>query len=338
MKALVTGATGLLGNNLVRMLLEDGVEVRAMSRSASQSRAFHSLDVELIDADVCDREAVNRATENVEAVFHCAGCVRIGWSGAAEHEAVNHLGAQNIADALRGRDTRLVHVSTVNALGVAWPDRWATEEDYDHRITPCPYVTSKRAGQNYVLDQVETADLDAVVVLPGFLLGPWDWKPSTGQMLLSIAHRYTPLVPTGGASLVDVRDVARGAINAFHRGRTGRQYILAGHNLSYRDIFARMAETTGSRRPVLPLGPINRVIASLGIDMKYRLTGREPLVNSAALNLSAMRLWFSSQRAIDEIGYRFRPADETVHDAWEWLRSAHDSSQQGTSMDYGKTG
>jgi len=320
MKALVTGATGLLGNNLVRMLLDDGVEVRAMSTTADRSRALASLHVERIEADIRDRSAVLKATDGVDAVFHCAGCVKIGWSDRDNHESINHLGAKHVADALRGRDVRLVHVSSVNALGVGWPDRPGTEDDHDEGITPCPYVTSKRAGQQYVLDQVESADLDAVVVLPGFLMGPWDWKPSSGQMLLSIANRYTPFVPTGGVSVADVRDVARGTLSAFHRGVTGRKYILAGENMNYRDLWSLMAKTTGARCPVVPLGPINRVLAGISIDLGYQLTGREPLVNSAALSISAMRLCFSSQRAIDELGYRYRPAAESVRDAWQWLQ------------------
>ncbi len=319
MKALVTGATGMLGNNLVRLLLNDGVEVRAMSPTADRSQSLAGLDVERCGADIRDPDAVAAATRNVDVVFHCAGCVKIGWSDRDQHDAINFGGAKNVADSLRGRDVRLVHVSTVNALGVARPHQLANEEDYDERITPCPYVTSKRAGQEYVLRQVQTADLDAVVVHPGFLQGPWDWKPSSGQMLLSIANRYTPMVPLGGVSVVDVRDVARGTVSAFHRGETGRGYILAGHNMTYRELWRLMADTTGARCPRVPLGPINRAIAGLSIDMTYRLTGREPLVNSAALQLSAMNLWYSSERAVDELGYHFRSAQESVQDAWDWL-------------------
>jgi dihydroflavonol-4-reductase len=271
MKALVTGATGLLGNNLVRTLLDDGVDVRAMSPSALHSRALAGLDVERIGADIRDAAAVARATEDVDAVFHCAGCVKIGWSDRADHNAINYGGAKNVADALRGRNVRLVHVSSVNALGVAWPNRVANEDDYDERITPCPYVTSKRAAQDYVIDQVENADLNAVVVLPGFFLGPWDWKPSSGQILLSVSEIYTPFVPMGGMSLADARDVARGTVSAFHRGTTGQRYILAGHNMSFRELWKLMAKTTGTHCPILPLGPLNRWVASIGFGMKYRL-------------------------------------------------------------------
>jgi dihydroflavonol-4-reductase len=320
MKALVTGATGLLGNNLVRLLLDDGVDVRAMSPSAEHSKALASLDVERVATDIRDAEAVSRATENVDAVFHCAGCVKIGWSDRPTHDAINFGGTKHVVDALRGRDVRLVHVSSVNALGVARPNRIATEDDFDERITPCPYVTSKRAAQEYVASQVEEADLNAVVVLPGFLLGPWDWKPSSGQILLSAAEIYTPFVPLGGLSLADVRDVARGTVSAYHRGKTGRRYILAGHNMSYRDLWKLMAKTTGTHCPFLPLGPVNRWVAGIGFGMRHRLTGHEPLINSASLSLSAMRCCFSSQRAVYELGYRFRPAKEAVQNAWDWMR------------------
>ncbi len=319
MKALVTGATGLLGNNLVRQLLHNGVEVRAMSSSSAPTRAFTSLDVERVAVDVRDADGVAAATEGVDVVYHCAGCVRIGWSDGEEHQAINFGGAKNVADALRGRDVRLVHVSSVNALGIAPADGVADEETYDERTIQCPYMTSKRAGQDYVLDQVRAGDLDAVVVLPGFLQGPWDWKPSSGQMLLSMAKHFTPMVPMGGVSVVDVRDVAAGMIAARERGTAGRTYILAGHNLAYRQLWEMMAEVVGVRAPRIPLGPVNRMIASKAMDLVTRVTGREPLLNSAALNLSSKRLWFSSQRATEELGYRFRPAMESLQDAWRWL-------------------
>lgn len=323
MRALVTGATGLLGNNLVRLLLHNGAEVSAMSTSASRSRALAKLDVERIEADVRDRDAVTRATDGVDVVFHCAGVVSIGWSHDAEHQAVNFGGTKNVADALRGRGVRLVHVSSVNALGIAWPDRIGTEDDYDPRITPCPYVTSKRAGEQYVARQVANGDLDAVIVYPGYFLGPWDWKPSSGQLLLGIAKHYSPWVPTGGASLSDARDVAEGALAAFQLGKTGRRYILAGHNLRYREVFQLVAECVGSHRPILPVGPVVRTFGAWGSTMIERVTGSEPLVNSAMLHMARMRTWFSSQRAIDELGYHIRPADQIVRDAWEWLRAHH---------------
>lgn len=323
MKALVTGATGLLGNNLVRILLDEGAEVRAMSSSAADSPALFGLDVEPVKADIRDRDAVDRATDGVDVVFHCAGYVTLGWSHRDEHDSVNYGGARNVADALCGRGARLVHVSSVNALGIAWPDRVGDEDDYDAGITPCPYVTSKRAGGAYIADKVAQGNLDAVTVYPGFFMGPWDWKPSSGQLLLGIARRYMPWVPTGGASLTDARDVAAGALAAFRRGETGGRYILAGHNLPHREIFRLAAECVGRYPPILPAGPLATALGGWGSEMIRRVTGREPLVNSAALQIASMRTWFSSQRAIDALGYRIRPAEEIIQNAWEWLMEYH---------------
>lgn len=323
MKALVTGATGLIGNNLVRMLLDDGLEVRAMSTSSSSSAALQNLDVEPIEADIRDPGEVMRATQGVNVVFHCAGLVGLGWSGYEDYESINVGGTKNIVKALRGRDVRLVQVSSVHALGVAWRDRLGDEDDFNPMITPCPYVLTKRASDSYIASQVVNEDLDAVTVYPGMVLGPWDWKPSSGQLMLAIAKHYSPWVPTGGASLTDARDVARGTIAAFHRGLTGRRYILAGHNLRYPELWRLIASSTGSRRPIFPAGPLVRVLGAWGSETISRITGREPLLNSVVLKITAMRQWFSSQRSIDELGYHVRPAEQIVRDAWEWMSENH---------------
>lgn len=315
---LVTGATGLLGNNLVRQLLAEGEQVRVLSRAAADPRPLEGLAVELYTGDVRDAESVRQACAGIDVVIHSAGIVHIGWSQAKEQQAVNVEGTRHVAAAAREAGARLVHVSTVNALGLGKLAAPADEETALPGIYDCPYVSSKRSAEDVVFAEIERG-LEAIIVNPAFMLGPWDWKPSSGKMLLEVA-RFTPFAPIGACSVCDVRDVTAGVIAAARHGVTGRRYILAGHNLSYWDAWRRFARIAGATAPFLKPGPIARWLGGYGGDLQTRLTGREPNLNTAGVGLSEQQHCFTSRRAESELGYTIRPLDETIADTWQWFR------------------
>jgi dihydroflavonol-4-reductase len=161
--------------------------------------------------------------------------------------------------------------------------------------------------------------LDAVIVNPGFMLGPWDWKPSSGRMLLEVATRFTPLAPTGGLTSCDVRDVVDGLLAACEKAPTGRQYILAGENLTYQQIWNLFAEVSGGSKPWFRAGPLLRFLGGHGGDLWGRLTGREPDLNSAGVRVTCQFHYYSSARAAAELGYHPRPFRQSVVDAWAWF-------------------
>src|SRR4029079_19039702 len=119
-------------------------------------------------------------------------------------------------------------------------------------IVECPYVVTKREAERIVLGEVEKG-LDATIVNPGCMFGPWDWKPSSGKMLLAVT-KFAPIYPLGAVSFCDDRDVAAGTLAAVERGRKGQRYILGGHNLSYRAAWRQMAALVGKRGPISPMG------------------------------------------------------------------------------------
>ncbi len=318
MNVLVTGATGLLGNNVVRKLLERNEQVRVLVRAGSDPRPLEGLAVCRVEGDVTDARSVARAAESVDAVIHCAGCVRIGWSDLELHRRVNIEGARHVAEAARERAIRLVHVSTINTFGVARKGRVADEEWADRHVVPCPYVATKQAAEAAIDSAIEQG-LDAVIVNPGFMLGPWDWKPSSGQMILQVARRWTPLAPVGGVSVCDVRDVAAAIVEALDRGERGRRYVLGGENLRYRELWNLIAEVTGSRGPLLPAGPLQRWIGGAFGDLWGKLSGSEPEVNSAAVKMSSQLHFFSSELARKTFGYQSRPVRQSITDAWNWF-------------------
>jgi len=169
-----------------------------------------------------------------------------------------------------------------------------------------------------VLSEVEKG-LDATIVNPGCMFGPWDWKPSSGKMLLAVT-KFAPIYPTGAVSFCDVRDVAAGTIGAASVGKSGRRYILGGHNLWYLDAWRQMARLAGKRGPISPMGPLFRAVVAPLLDLRSWITGHEGDANSAILMLGRQQHCFSSRRAQEELGYRIRPFADTLADTWAWFR------------------
>jgi dihydroflavonol-4-reductase len=320
MTTLVTGGTGLVGNNVVRLLLQRGDAVRVLARESSDSRPLDGLDIELARGDVCDRESVCAAAKGVTRIVHAAAQIHMGWTGLEAQRAINVEGTRNVALAALAAGAKMVHVSSVDALGVGSPNQPANEEPPFEGKTPCTYVITKREAETIVLELVERG-LEATIVNPGFMLGPWDWKPSSGRMMLEVARRFTPFAPQGGCVMCDVRDVAAGIVSALDRGLAGRRYILGGRNISYFDSWKLFASISGGKAPICRAGPLLRIAAGCVGDAITKITGHEPDVNSAAIGMSNLFHYYTSARAEQELGYASRDLEESAQDAWAWFRA-----------------
>ncbi len=333
MKVFLTGGTGLLGNNIARQLSDRGDQVVALVREPPADEVFAGVNVEFVCGDLSSSEVIDQAIARCDAVIHSAALIHIGWQLMDESMRANRDGTATVAQAARKHGKRMVHVGTVNTLAMP-PQRMFGSSasgsfalaDERTPITPeteqvlCSYVLSKRASVEVVQQQIAQG-LDACIVHPGFMLGPWDWKPSSGRMMLELGRRpYVPACPSGGCSVCDVRDVAAGTLAALDRGQTGRQYILAGENWTYRRLWKEMAVRMGRPAPVLPIGPLIRAAAVAYGNVARSVTGIETDVNSAALKLSSQMLWFDSSRACSELGYTNRDLSQTLDDAAEWIR------------------
>lgn len=328
MRILVTGGTGLLGNNILRELQATGHELVALVRNAPDREVFDGIDCKFQEGDVIDRDAVANAVSNCDAVIHSAGLIQLGWSRVEESMRVNQIGTRYFVDSCIQGNCPFVYVGTVNTLAVGSKDSPSDEEtplDHAGGQTPCSYVLSKRAGVQETLDGVANG-LQATIVHPGFMLGPWDWKPSSGRMMLEVGKRWQPIAPTGGCSVCDVRDVAAGTVRALmaiceSEIPSGRQFILAGENLSYLELWRDFAKRMGVRGPMIKAGPLMRKLAGFAGDAMTAATGKESDLNSAAIKMSSQYHWHDSSRARRELGYTNRPLEQTLADAAGWLKS-----------------
>ena len=321
MTILVTGPTGLLGNNIVRTLLAADEEVRVLCRKSSKRRPVEGLNVETVVGDVTDRDSVRSAVVGCSCVIHSAADVRIGRTRVEDQRRVNLGGTRKIAEAARAAGARLVHVSTVDTLSSA--------SSVDHPVNEQSPVVPKSDRCGYVITKIEAETavrkeiangLNASIIHPGFMLGPWDWKPSSGRMLLEVARGKALFAPRGGMSVCDARDVANAVVSAAQTGQSGRNYILAGYNMTYLDAWKKFASVCEARAPIGRAGPILLKLAGTIGDAVSSFRRQEAEVNSAAIQMSGLFHYYDSTRAKNELGYNNRPLETTIAETWKWLR------------------
>lgn len=307
MKVLVTGATGLIGNNVVRHLLDDDdpPAIRCLVRGSSDPRPLAGLPVEIATVDVTDAVSLERAADGVDAVIHCAGEVYIGWSRLEPIRAANVDGTRAVAAAARKAGARLIHVSTIDVLR-------------SERFAAIPYVATKKAAETAVAAEID-AGLDAVIIRPAFVLGPHDWKPSSGRVFVAAATRWIPFAPRGSLSLCDVRDVAAAIATAVREGQAGAAYALGGHEMRWIDALRRFADMGGRWAPICRFDPVANRLIGLAGDLIGRIRGSEPEINSALIKLNEEQQ-VRDEAARAELAYRNRPLQETLNDTWRWFQ------------------
>lgn len=319
----VTGATGLVGNNLVRALCAEGARVRVLARGAGR-KELAGLPVETIEGDLSPG-SLAELVRGADVVVHAAANVWVGTTGRADLERVNVGGTGLVCDAVlaeqaaTGRRVRLIQVSSVDALGLGTREHPATE------ATPAleseggvPYVDTKRAADRLVRGR---ADLDAVFVHPTYMLGPWDWRPSSGRMLLEIAKGKGLLAPSGGNNFVDVRDVVAGirACADPNRAPSGSAWILGNENLTYLEAWTRMAGVVGARPP---LGETPRwlgLLAAAALEVPLALGMKEGDINPATTRMSFLPHYFDPTKAQRELGVPATQLETALADAWAWF-------------------
>ncbi|MBK9753714.1 MAG: SDR family oxidoreductase [Nannocystis sp.] len=327
MRVVVTGATGHVGSNLVRALLRRGDEVRVMVRG--QQRSLEGLEVERVTGDVRDADSLRAAFAGAEIVYHLAAVISITGDPSGMVRAVNVDGTRRVAEAaLAAGVRRLVHCSSVHAFdlyqagradGEAIDETWARVPDAASHFA---YDRSKAAGER-ALREVVARGLDAVIVHPSGIVGPYDFGPSRmGRVLLGLYHRRLPSLVDGGFDFVDVRDVVAALMAAEEQGRTGESYLATGHFLGVPEL-ARMAEQITGVRPPRLNAPIWLCRVGVPFAAAYgRVRRQEPLYTHESLAVLETKGRFSWAKAQRELGYSPRAMTETLRDTYAWFDAA----------------
>lgn len=321
----VTGASGFLGSAVARQALSRGFEVRALVRASSPRRNLEGLPLQVVEGDMRDAQAMARALDGVRYLFHVAADYRLWAPDPEEIVRTNLAGTETVMRAARAAGVeRIIYTSSVATLRVAGATA-PVDETAGMRPDEAigAYKRSKVLAERAVERMVAEEGLPAVIVNPSTPIGPRDVRPTpTGRIIVEAATGKIPAFVDTGLNLAHVDDVAEGHMLALERGRIGERYILGGQDVTLQQMLHDIAGLSGRRAPTVqlprwPLYPLAHVAEAVA-----RVTGKEPFITLDGLAMSRYRMFFRSDKAARELGYRARPYQEALRDALDWFRQA----------------
>lgn len=322
MKIFVTGATGLLGSNLVRELIKRGHELRVLTRPSSNLSTLEGLALEKVTGDLLDCNSLRKAAGDAEAIFHLAANTNIWPSRSEMVNLVNIEGTRNIiclAEELGIK--RLVHVGTANSFGYGTKENPGNEDkEYMGLKYGIDYMDSKWRAQQLVINAVRDG-LPALIVNPTFMVGAYDSAPNAGAMILAVHSQKLPGYSPGGRNFICVEDAAIGVANALDKGNIGESYIIGNENLSYKEVFRKIASVVGVEAPKRRIPKLGVLAFGMYGSLMYRITGRKPLVSYSMAKQSCEGFYYSSEKAIRELDLPQTKIEYGIQSSFDWLNA-----------------
>lgn len=320
---LVTGATGFVGAAVARALLNAGLPVRVLARPNSDRRNLQRLDVEVVEGSLEDATSLAKAVAGCRYLFHVAADYRLWVPDPEAMFRVNVEGTRALLLAAQEAGVeRIVYTSSVAVLGIVKGGIADEETPSTAADMIGPYKLSKFQAEATVAELIAKRGVPAVIVNPSTPIGPGDVKPTpTGRLIVEAARGRMPGYVNTGLNIAHVDDVAIGHLLAARSGQVGRRYILGGDNMSLTEILGVVARLAGRRPPTMKIPyPVVLPIAA-GAERFARWTGRPPFATVDGVKMSRKTMFFSSTRAMQELGYAPRPAREALADAVAWFKA-----------------
>lgn len=327
MKILLLGATGLLGHNVLRLLLERGDSVVALVRDGSRiclPEAFcHSPQLTIRKGSLFSLDDIRQAAQGCDAVVNCAGTTDMSLLRYEDYLPVNRQLVEHLLQILDETGiATLVHVSTANTIGLGSRTLPADEQSpMEPPFTRSYYALSKREGERLILQAAQShPDRHMVILNPGFMVGAYDTHPSSGKLLLAAYKRRWMAAPQGGKSFVSVVDAAVAVVNALTMGRNGERYLLTGENRSLQDFYALQAEVCGYRQHFVPLPRWMVAVAGRIGDVLRWLHIPTQLSTRNVRQLMIME-YYSNGKACRELALPQTPVADAIRDFFTWWES-----------------
>lgn len=319
---LVTGGTGFVGNHVVRSLCEEHHRVKVFARKTSPMKTLEGLPVDVCIGDLLDRASLDRALQGCSTVFHVAADYRLWAPNPRELFRTNVEGTENVLAASKNAGVqRVIYTSTVGTMAFSKDGKIATEEDF-----PAPAaLTGAYKHSKFLAEQVAfhyaSDGLPVIIVNPSAPVGEGDFKPTdTGKIILDFLNRRLPAWIDTGLCLTDIRDVAKGHLLAWKKGRSGQRYILGGTNLSLKEIMDTLARMTGLSTPLIRLPHFVALAAGYVDSTLSHFTIKPPHIPLDGVRMARYKMYVTSAKAERELGYRHGPIEPALERAIQWFR------------------
>lgn len=320
LRAFVTGGTGFIGANLVRLLLQEGYQVRALVRGSSNLNNLHDLDVEVVTGDLNDPDLWQQM-HGCQVLFHVAAHYSLWQSDRQLLYNHNVLGTRHVlAAAKKAKIERTVYTSSVAAIGVGEPGI-IVNETHQSPVEKLVgnYKKSKFLAEQEAMQAVQSGQ-DIVIVNPSSPIGPLDIKPTpTGDIILRFLRRQMPFYLDTGLNFIDVRDVARGHILALEKGQKGDRYILANENLTLKQILDQLSQITGLKAPRNSIPPWIPLSVAWIDEQILAPLGKTPSVPLDGVRMAHQPMYYDASKAIRELGLPQSPILTALKDAVNWF-------------------
>lgn len=315
-KVCVTGATGLLGTNVILKLLQNGYSVTALVRKKSSWLGEENKNLKLLEADLSSDISVHLT--DIDCIIHIAAETRQNLIRYDEYRKVNYEAVVNLfthAELMGVK--KFLFVSTANTLGFGnTAFRGSEKAPQIYPFTHSFYAQSKQAAEDYLLKKCKNTEV--IIVNPTFMIGAYDSKPSSGKIIFWAWKKKLIFYPKGGKNFVHVEDAANGIVNAVEKGKNGEKYLLANENLSYRDFFKKVNRITEQNPIMIPIP--NKLLSFLGL-MGDGLRKLKIKTNLSSANMKALRIfnYYSNQKSIEELGVQYQPIDKAIEEAVQYF-------------------
>ncbi len=320
MRAVVTGANGLIGSNLTRELIRQGHFVRAVVRPTSDLRSLEGLEVEKRHGDILDTTTLEKALEGCDVLFHVAAVFSYWKYKPEEIITIAEQGTINIIEAAKKSGIKkIIFTSSSVVFGSTRNATPLDEDSMSPEPSPPPYITAKIAQDKAGFKKAAELGLDCIAVCPTICVGPSDYGLSESNSII-VSYLNDPLKSTwpGGCNIVSVKDVAKGHILAAEKGTVGERYILGSQNVNWCEIHSMISELCGVDGPLMKANHTTSYLAATYHELTAMLTGKRPLATRAQAKMVGRYYWYHHQKA-SAIGFNPMPARDALADAISWL-------------------
>ena len=318
MRILVTGADGMLGNNLVRLLLIQGHVISVLIHPSSSSLTLEGLKIKKYFGDILKPETLTTAVAENEVIIHAAASTSVWPTRSEKVRRINIEGTQNVINAaLRYNIERFVYVgsaSSVNNNGNP-----SGKYAFPFAKYQLDYIDSKFEALKLVLEAVKTRRLPALAILPTFMIGPYDALVGSGRIVLNLANKKVKFIPNGGKNFIHVNDVASAIANSLTLGEIGRYYLACNENLTFHEFFNKAAKIMNQHEPRILVPDLLVKLIGLGGSIYGKVFRREPILTYSTARIACDKHFVLNSTAVTELNMPQTSIEIAIQDCYDWF-------------------